>query len=171
MRVTSGTRTQAIGSVRQRPGYGVGGYVIQTGQPMATSNYLVDPRLRRDALVAEAVADDGAVSIVGVPTKLGAVVVGASFAANRCERTFDQAEIALLSSLAAHASVITENARLFERVHAASHDLREADARLEAQRSALERAAAAAPPPHPPRAPPRARPARAPPHAPGRAPP
>lgn len=143
MRVTSGTRTQAIGSVRQQPGYGVGGYVIQTGQPMATSNYLIDPRLRRDTLVAQAVADEGVVSIVGVPMKLGSVVVGALFAANRYERTFDQAEIALLSSLAAHASVIIENARLFERVQAASHDLREANARLEAQRSALERAAAA----------------------------
>jgi DNA-binding PucR family transcriptional regulator len=143
MRVTSGTRTRAIESVRQRPGYGVGGYVIQAGQPLATANYLADPRLRLDPDVAAAVGGDGIVSIAGVPMKRGNVVVGALFAANRKVRTFDQAEIALLSSLAAHASVIIENARLFERVQADTDELREANAQLKAQRHALERAGAA----------------------------
>jgi hypothetical protein len=140
MRVTSGTRTRPIESVRQRPGYGVGGYVIQTGQPLATANYRSDPRIQRDPLVAAAVAEDDVVAIAGVPIKLGTTVVGALFAANRYERTFDRAEIAMLSSLAAHASIVIENARLFERVQAASAELREANAQLRAQRQALERA-------------------------------
>jgi GAF domain-containing protein len=140
MRVTSGTRTRPIESVRQRPGYGVGGYVIQTGQPLATANYRTDPRIRRDPLVAAAVAEDDVVAIAGVPIKLGTSVVGALFAANRHERTFDRAEIAMLTSLADHASIVIENARLFERVQEASAELREANAQLRAQRQALERA-------------------------------
>jgi hypothetical protein len=143
MRVTSGTVTPAIESVRQRPGYGVGGYVIQTGQPLATSNYLVDPRIRLDPSVASAVSQDGVVSIAGVPMKLGQRVIGALFAANRRERTFEQSEIALLTSLADHASVVIENARLYERVRAATRDLQEVNERLSAQRRALEQASAA----------------------------
>ena len=141
MRVTSGTRTSAIRSVRQRPGYGVGGYVIATGQPMATSNYRADPAIRRDPSVAAAVGTDAIVSIVGVPMKVGGTVIGALFAADRAERTFDQAEIALLTSLAAHASVIIENARLYERLQSDTDDLRRAGSRLATQRHALERAA------------------------------
>ncbi|HEY4419632.1 MAG TPA: GAF domain-containing protein [Pseudonocardia sp.] len=140
MRVTSGTRTRPIESVRQRPGFGVGGYVIQSGQPLATANYRTDPRMRRDPLVAAAVAEDDIVAIAGVPIKLGTAVVGALFAANRHERTFDLAEISMLTSLAAHASIVIENARLFERVEAASAELRAANAQLRSQRQALERA-------------------------------
>ncbi|MQA14896.1 MAG: GAF domain-containing protein [Pseudonocardiaceae bacterium] len=143
MRVTSGAVTPGIQFVRQSPGWGVGGRVIKTGQPFATANYLADPRIRRDPSVAVAVGEDGIVSIAGVPMKLGHRVVGALFAADRHERTFEQSEIALLSSLADHASVVIENARLFARIRATTHDLREANRRLSAQRQALERASAA----------------------------
>ncbi|MCW0215800.1 MAG: GAF domain-containing protein [Pseudonocardia sp.] len=141
MRVTSGTRTTAIRSVRQRPGYGVGGHVLATGQPMATSNYRTDPAIRRDPSVASAVGADAIVSIVGVPIRVAGAVIGVLFAADRTERTFDQAEIALLTSLAAHASVVIENARLYERLQADTDDLRRAGTRLATQRHALERAA------------------------------
>lgn len=143
MRVTSGTVTEPIRSVRQGSGWGVGGRVIQTGRPFATSNYLSDPRIRRDPAVARAVGEDGVVSIVGVPMKLGHRVIGALFAANRRQRTFEQPEIALLSSLAQHASVIIDNARLYERIHTATAELREVHAQLSRQRQALELAAEA----------------------------
>ncbi|MFC5949150.1 helix-turn-helix domain-containing protein [Pseudonocardia lutea] len=141
MRVTVGTRTDGIRAVRQRPGYGVGGFVIQTGQALATPDYLVDERIRHDPLVAAAVGADGIVSIAGVPMKTGSTVIGALFAANRVRRDFDQAELALLTSLAAHASVVIENARLYERIQSVTTELRGAGARLAAQRHALERAA------------------------------
>lgn len=124
MRVTSGTRTEALQRVRQAPGFGVGGYVIQTGRPLATSDYLHDSRIHHDPDVASAVAADDVVSIAGVPMTAGGVVIGALFAADRHTRTFDQDEIALLASLAAHAGIVIENARLFERVQADSADLR-----------------------------------------------
>jgi sugar diacid utilization regulator len=140
MRVTSGTRTAAIETVRQRPGLGVGGYVIQTGQPLATTDYRRDARLRRDPDVAAAVADEGFVSMVGVPIKLGSAVLGALFAATRRRHTFGQGETALLSSLAGHAAVVLENARLYERVQESSQELRATNARLRAQGQALQRA-------------------------------
>ncbi|MGE0842662.1 helix-turn-helix domain-containing protein [Pseudonocardia sp.] len=140
MRVTAGTRTEALQCVRQAPGFGVGGYVIQTGRPLATSDYLNDPRIHHDPDVASAVAADDVVSIAGVPMTAGGTVIGALFAADRHRRTFDQDEIALLASLAAHAAIVIENARLFERVQADSAGLRAAGARLRAHRESLERA-------------------------------
>lgn len=143
MRVTSGTVTPAIRSVRQPPGWGVGGRVIQTGQPFATSNYQADPRIRRRPSVASAVGEDGVVSIAGVPMRVGNRVIGALFAADRRERDFEQSEIALLSSLADHASVVIENARLFAQVRDATDGLRAVHRQLSAQRRALEQTSAA----------------------------
>ncbi|MFC7657340.1 GAF domain-containing protein [Pseudonocardia benzenivorans] len=113
------------------------------GRPLATSDYLNDERIRHDPHVAAAVAADAVVSIAGVPMTSGGAVIGALFAADRHHRTFDQDEIALLASLAAHAAIVIENARLFERVQADSAGLRAANARLDAHREALERAARA----------------------------
>lgn len=143
MRVTSGTTSPAIRSVRQPPGWGIGGRVIQTGQPFATANYLADPTIHRDPSVTSAVSADGIVSIAGVPMRLGHRVIGALFAADRHERTFEQSEIALLSSLADHASIVLENARLFDQARTTAHELREVHAQLSTQRRALEQADAA----------------------------
>ncbi|MEW2508114.1 GAF domain-containing protein [Amycolatopsis sp. NPDC047767] len=143
MRVTSGTVTAPIRSVRQRPGSGVGGRVIATGRPFATTNYLTDPRIHRETHVASAVGEDGVVSIAGVPMKLGQRVIGALFAADRHERTFDQHDIALLTSLAHHASVVIDNARLFGQLGSTTEELRETHAQMSEQRHALELAGAA----------------------------
>jgi sugar diacid utilization regulator len=143
MRITLGTVTRTIETVRQPPGSGVGGRIVATGEPFATANYLLDPRLTRNPHVADAVAEDGIVSIAGVPMRRGPEVVGVLFAANRHERTFDQDEIALLSALADHAAVVIENARLFSDAEATARRLREANAELAAHGSALERAGAA----------------------------
>jgi GAF domain-containing protein/sugar diacid utilization regulator len=143
MRITLGTVTTAIESVRQRPGLGVGGRILYTGRPYATANYLRDATLRRDPSVTDAVIEDGLVSIAGVPMRLGDAVVGVLFVANRYERTFEASEIALLSSLADHASIVIENARLFAKAEAAAQELREANTELSRHGQALQRAGAA----------------------------
>ncbi|MPY80565.1 MAG: GAF domain-containing protein [Actinophytocola sp.] len=143
MRVTSGTITPAIRSVRQAPGCGIGGGVIQTGQPVATSNYLADPRIERDPAVAKAVGADGIISIAGAPMKLGHRVVGTLLAADRQERVFDQPEIAVLSSLAQHAAIVIENARLYDQVRGTTQNLRDVNDQLSARRQALELAGSA----------------------------
>ncbi|SHK33240.1 transcriptional regulator, CdaR family [Pseudonocardia thermophila] len=143
MRITLGTVSQAIESVRQPVGSGVGGRIIATGEPFATPDYLNDPRIQRNPAVTDAVVEDGLVSIAGVPLRhVRDGVIGALFVANRYERTFDQAEIDLLASLADHAAIVIENARLFAEAEAAAERLREANAELARQGSALERAGA-----------------------------
>ncbi|MCE3553673.1 GAF domain-containing protein [Pseudonocardia sp. RS11V-5] len=143
MRITLGTVTRAIESVRQPKGSGVGGLIVATGEPFATRDYLADPRISRDPSVADAVVQDGIVSMAGVPMRLGAEVIGALFVANRHERTFERDEIALLSALADHASIVIENARLFGDAEATAHRLREANDELARHGDALERAGAA----------------------------
>lgn len=143
MRITLGTVTRAIETVRQPLGSGVGGRIIATGEPFATANYLHDPRLRRDPAVTDAVTEDGIVSMAGVPLRLGDDVIGALFVANRHERTFDTSEIELLQSLADHAAIVIENARLFEAAEVTARQLGETHAELSRQGRALERASAA----------------------------
>lgn len=143
MRITLGTVTTPIETVRQSPGLGVGGRILHTGRPYATANYLRDTTLRRDPAVTDAVVEDGLISIAGVPMRLREDVVGLLFVANRYERRFEQSEIALLSSLADHASIVIDNARLFARTEASAQELREANAELARYGRALERAGAA----------------------------
>ncbi|GAA2891916.1 GAF domain-containing protein [Pseudonocardia halophobica] len=143
MRITLGTVTRAIESVRQPKGTGVGGMVVATGEPFATRDYLADPRITRDPAVADAVVQDGIVSMAGVPMRLGDEVIGALFVANRHERGFERDEISLLSALADHASIVIENARLFGDAEATARRLRDANAELARHGEALERASAA----------------------------
>ncbi|SNX94690.1 transcriptional regulator, CdaR family [Geodermatophilus sabuli] len=143
MRLTLGTVTTPIQSVRQRPGQGIGGRIIRTGRPYATANYQQDRSLDRDPSVTDAVAEDGIVGIIGAPLRLGRDVVGALFGANRYERAFEPSEVALLCSLADHAAIVIENVRLFERAERTAAELRAANAQLRVQGQALERGTSA----------------------------
>ncbi|WP_326566965.1 GAF domain-containing protein [Amycolatopsis rhabdoformis] len=143
MRVTLGTITRPIESLRQPAGYGVGGWVAQEGRPFATANYLRDDRIRRKHSVASAVAEDGIVSILGVPMRVGSEVIGVLFGANRDERTFAQSEIDLLHSLADHAAIVLENARLFAATKATAEELTAANDQLARHNKALEQASTA----------------------------
>lgn len=143
MRTTLGTVTRAIERVRQPLGSGVGGRIIATGRPFATADYLNDPRLHRNRSVTDAVVEDGIVSMAGVPLRVRDDVVGALFVADRHRRSYDDAEVELLGSLADHASVVIENARLFGHAEAAAQRLREANDELARQSRSLERAGAA----------------------------
>ena len=143
MRVTLGTITRAIESVRQPPGRGIGGRVVQSGQPFATSNYLHDEAIEREFGIVDAVIEDGIVSILGVPLRVGEDVVGVLFGADRDERAFEQSEIDLLGSLADHASIVIENARLFAASETSAQELRAANDELTQHNKDLERAATA----------------------------
>ncbi|KID27953.1 GAF domain-containing protein [Prauserella sp. Am3] len=141
MRVTLGTITPAIETLRQPPGRGVGGMVVQTGRPFATANYQRDTRIAREPAVADAVAEDGIVSMVGAPLRVGDEVIGALFGAHRDERVFEVAEIDLLCAFADHAAVVLENARLFDEADGATGQLRAANDQLAQRNRVLERSA------------------------------
>ncbi|GLX98888.1 helix-turn-helix domain-containing protein [Herbidospora sp. NBRC 101105] len=141
MRVTDGVITARFRSVRLPLGAGLGGLVAQTGEGYATSDYFADERFRHTGTIDDAVTEEGLVAILGVPLRLGGQVIGVLFAADRGVRPFAREEIALLASLAAHASVAIDTARLLEETRAALTELSEANRLIRNHSTAIERAA------------------------------
>ncbi|WP_083441575.1 helix-turn-helix domain-containing protein [Nitriliruptor alkaliphilus] len=142
MRVTDGMVTPDFGRVRLPLGVGLGGLVAQTATPYFTSDYLNDDRFDHAGRIDEVVQAEDIRAILGVPLKLGDEVIGVLFAANRHSRPFTPDEVNLLSSLAAHAAIAIENARLFDRSQRALEELAASTAVVRAHSDAVERAAA-----------------------------
>jgi hypothetical protein len=124
-------------------GSGLGGLVAQTSAPYATSSYFADARFRHTPEINDGVRDEGLVAILGVPLIRGSQVIGVLYAADRSERAFDRSEVALLGSLAAHAAIALDNARLLEETRAALDELSAASRELRAHTTSVERAAGA----------------------------
>ncbi|GGO08823.1 cyclic diguanylate phosphodiesterase [Microbispora rosea subsp. aerata] len=141
MRVTDGSISASFRRLRLPMGAGLGGLVAQTGTPYNTADYFADPRFRHTTTIDLAVQEEGLVAILGVPLRLGAQVIGVLFAANRGARPFVQEEVALLCSLAAHAAVAIDTARLLQETRAALAELSEANALIRAHSQSIERAA------------------------------
>jgi len=116
-----------------RSGADLGGFVAQQGVPIDSADYFHDDRFRHTATIDSAVHAEGLVSILGVPLKRGAQVIGVLFAADRRQRAFSRDEVALLSSLAVHAAVAVDNARLLAETRAALIGLERANAALRDQ--------------------------------------
>ncbi|WP_344669785.1 helix-turn-helix domain-containing protein [Catenulispora yoronensis] len=142
MRVTHGSVSAHFQSLRLPMGAGLGGLVAQTAKPYVTSNYPQDARFHHTTEIDDAVGEEGLIAILGVPLTLGSRVIGVLFAANRTARPFARHEITLLSSLAAHAAVAIDNARLLQATRDALGELRGANELVRAHSESVERAAA-----------------------------
>ena len=143
MRVTDGSVSARFQALRLPMGAGLGGLVAQTAAPYATASYFSDARFKHTHEINDGVRDEGLVAILGVPLIRGSQVIGVLFAADRTERTFDRSEVSLLGSLAAHAAIALDNARLLEETRAALDELSAASRELRAHTASVERAAAA----------------------------
>lgn len=143
MRVTDGSVSARLRSLRLPRGAGLGGLVAQTATPYATASYFADPRFQHTDEIDSSVADEGLVAILGVPLVRGARVIGVLFAADRTERRFERSEVSLLGSLAAHAAIALDNARLLEETRSALEELSSATRELRAHTASVERAAGA----------------------------
>ncbi|MFG2076658.1 helix-turn-helix domain-containing protein [Nonomuraea maritima] len=143
MRVTDGSISAKFRAVRLPMGAGLGGLVAQTAVPYATADYFADARFRHKDDIDEAVKEEGLVAILGVPLRLGQRVIGVLMAANRSARPFHQEEVALLASLAAHAAVAIDNARLLQETRNALEELSQAHRKVREHGEAVERAAMA----------------------------
>ena len=143
MRVTDGSVSARFQSLRLPMGAGLGGLVAQTSAPYATASYFTDPRFRHTSEINDGVRDEGLLAILGVPLVRGSRVIGVLFAADRTERTFDRSEVSLLCSLAAHAAIALDNARLLEETRTALDELSAATRELRAHTASVEQAAAA----------------------------
>ncbi len=143
MRVTDGTVSAWFQSLRLPMGAGLGGLVAQTAAPYATDSYFTDTRFRHTEDINGGVREEGLVAILGVPLLRGSQVIGVLYAADRTERTFERSEVALLGSLAAHAAIALDNARLLEETRAALEELSATSRELRAHSASVERAAGA----------------------------
>jgi GAF domain-containing protein/sugar diacid utilization regulator len=143
MRVTDGSVSARFQRLRLPPGAGLGGLVAQTGTPYVTADYANDERFRHTGEIDAGVREEGLVAILGVPLRLGPTSIGVLFASNRSARPFAREEVALLGSLAAHAAVAIDTARLLTETRTALAELSAANETIRAHSSSVERAAAA----------------------------
>lgn len=141
MRVTDGSVSSLFRQVRLPMGAGLGGLVAQSATPYATASYFEDERFQHTHGIDSAVLDEGLVAILGVPLVLGDHVLGVLYAANRTARPFARAEVSLLVSLAAHAAIAIDSARLLDEMRQAVSDLETAHELVRAHSRSVERAA------------------------------
>lgn len=143
MRVTSGSVSARFQRLRLGQGEGLGGLVAQSALPYVTANYAADERFRHTESIDAGVREEGLVAILGVPLRSNGRVIGVLFAANRRERPFSRAEVALLGSLADHAAIAIDNAGLIDDTRSALAELNTVNRRLQEHNRSVERAAAA----------------------------
>ncbi|MEV0094036.1 GAF domain-containing protein [Streptomyces sp. NPDC050738] len=149
MRVTDGSVSLAFQQLRLQMGEGLGGLVAQTRRPYASPDYRTDERFQHTQTIDHGVLDEGLVAILGVPLILGPGragdrnVIGVLFASDRSPRSFSPDEVALLSSLAAHAAIAIDTAKALAEAKAAARELTEANAVIQAHAVSTQRAAEA----------------------------
>jgi sugar diacid utilization regulator len=120
---------------------GLGGRVVASGAPQWTTDYLIDAQILHGEVSDAAVSTERVRGLLGVPLQLAGEVIGVLFAGARHQRPFTEGQITLLTSLAAHAAIAIENARMFERTHRAVAELNNVNATLRSEREDVERAA------------------------------
>ncbi|MGW6952696.1 helix-turn-helix domain-containing protein [Streptomyces xanthophaeus] len=140
MRVTEGSVAAAFQQVRLGMGEGLGGLVAQTARPYVTGDYQSDTRFQHTSVIDSAVGEEGLRAILGVPLGMGSKIIGVLYAADRTPRAFTPDEVALLSSLADHAAIAIDNARLLEETRAAFADLNAASEIIRTNSEAARRA-------------------------------
>ncbi|MCJ0872697.1 GAF domain-containing protein [Streptomyces sp. AP-93] len=140
MRVTDGSVSAAFQQVRLGMGEGLGGLVAESARPYTTGDYSEDPRFKHTTTIDSAVMEEGLRAILGVPLRLGTRVIGVLYAADRTARTFTPDEVALLSSLADHAAIAIDSARLLDETRSALVELNAASQTIEAHSEAMRRA-------------------------------
>lgn len=141
MRVTAGSVSARFQQLRLGMGEGLGGLVAQTARPYASADYRTDRRFKHTGAIDAGVGEEGLVGILGVPLRVGRRVIGVLFAADRTSRDFAPEAIALLASLADHAAVAIDGARLLEETRSALVELNAANETARAHSEALHRAA------------------------------
>ncbi|MET0700342.1 MAG: helix-turn-helix domain-containing protein [Mycobacterium sp.] len=132
VRKTAGAVTPQFQHLRVPPGMGMASGIAQsrTAQwALRYSDYAGDPH---EPAIDEAVQAEDIVSILGVPMLAEGTVLGVLFAATRTEHAFTADEIALLSALADHASVVVQTANMVDQLRQSEEESRHALERLSA---------------------------------------
>lgn len=108
VRETSGSVSASFQTLRVPPGRGLASVVVESRTAQWVADYSAYEKERHDSGIDDAVSAEGLVSLLGVPMVTHDDVLGVLFVANREEKGFSPEEVALLSALADHASVILQ---------------------------------------------------------------
>ncbi len=100
--------------VRLGSGEGIGGRVMQSGQPLVVAD--CDQVRAAGPKEAPLAVLTGLRAVMAVPLQSGGRTFGVLMVADRTPTSFSQDQVTLLSSLADHAAVALENARLYKKV-------------------------------------------------------
>jgi sugar diacid utilization regulator len=141
MRATDGAVSQRLPRLTLDRGFGMISLIAASGVPYQTSGYGRDGRFVHNPEVDSIFAEEQIDSLLGLPVPLGTELVGMLYVGDRYSRTYLGWEIAMLSTLAAHAAVAIQNARAFEDKGAALRRAHDANALLEQQAAGIRLAA------------------------------
>ena len=134
--VTSGAYTSQLLGLTVPFREGLIGRVVENSSPAWTPDYRNDPSFAHIGPADDAARAENMRGLLAVPLQVDGKILGALCACKRQERRFGNEEVALLSALAAHASVAIENARLLEQYRATVAEVNAANTEL-AKRTAL----------------------------------
>jgi sugar diacid utilization regulator len=141
VRTWSGDLTPASRGTTVSRGNGVGGIVLETGEPFQVENYLSNEDIRHEATHDDMLAGNDIATLLAVPLVFGGKTTGLLFAARRLPRRFDEDDILILTALATHAAIAVRNAQIDEEKEAALARLSDAVTESERQRDVLTRSA------------------------------
>jgi hypothetical protein len=141
-RASEGTISAAFLAACIPADVGLGGKVLASRRPYWVRNYAAATVIDHDPNFDRLVGTEKLVALLGVPLVIRGEAVGALFAADRTERSFQADEIALLIAFADHAAVALDNARLYEASRNALRELRIAYRKIEDHVAVMERAQA-----------------------------
>ena len=108
VRETDGSVSASFQTLRVPPGRGLASVVVESRAAHWVADYAAYAADRHDAGIDDAVSAEGLVSLLGVPMLTSDDVLGVLFVANREKKSFSPDEVALLSAVADHASVILQ---------------------------------------------------------------
>lgn len=108
VRETSGSVSASFQTLRVPPGRGLASVVVESRMPHWVANYSAYAMERHDSGIDDAVSAEGLVSLLGVPMVTYDDVLGVLFVANREEKSFSPEQVALLTAVADHASIILQ---------------------------------------------------------------
>jgi signal transduction histidine kinase/CheY-like chemotaxis protein len=130
----SGPVTDTHPEIRFRPGEGVVGRVIATGDAIIVRDY---PREYPDSPFLGVIQEAGLRSYVAVPLRAHGAVIGVLYVISYAPDKFSDDDKQLLSALADQASIAIENARLYEQVRRHAEEL---EAKVEVRTRELQEA-------------------------------
>lgn len=141
VRATDGAFSERFKRIRVPGDVGLCGHVARTRAPHSSTDYMTDARFSHTRGIDHGVSDEHIRAILGVPLLIGDRVLGVLFVGDRYARPYSPWEISILTTLASHASVALENARLFAENEVALAQTSAANAQLQDQTEATQFAA------------------------------